>query len=560
MAATLSVDQALRKAKSFARKGAAGEAETLYRSVLDRFPDNRRAIEGLQALNRQGGAGPGQEQVDPAIALFNQGRMQEALSACRALLARHPHAAVLHNLAGSCLLALGKGEDAVASLRQALGLAPHSADIRANLAAALMMLHRLDEAKALLEQAVKINPDQARALSNLGSVFSELGRPAEAIAPLDKALSLAPTMAEAYNNRGNALNHLGRIEEAIADFEKAISLRPGFADAHRNLSSIKRFKPGDPQIAVIEQVLPDASPPDRMQLEFALAKACDDIGETDRAFEFYAAANAKRREQFDDPLAEQRKLFDMARTLFADGVPAPPDGLAPATKRPIFILGMPRSGTSLAEQILASHRDVHGAGELGSLQKAVIPALQAGELDEAAIREIRQSYLGSLDAFGFAEPVVTDKMPANFRWIGFIAAALPEATIIHMKRDPVAVGWSIFRTFFPAGGLEYSFDLADIAAYTELHDAMMGFWAERLPGRIHELDYDRLTENQEEETRRLLDLCRLGWDEHCLSFHETERTVTTASSAQVRQKLYSGSSQAWRKYAKHLGPLIEVLG
>ena len=296
-----------------------------------------------------------------------------------------------------------------------------------------------------------------------------------------------------------------------------------------------------------------------MALSHALAKACDDIGETDKAFDNFARGNMLARQRFADTMREHREIFATLRSIFQDGVPEPVKTPA-ATKRPIFVVGMPRSGTSLVEQILASHRDVHGAGELQAMRVAMAPAAAERRADRQALEGVRQRYLSAIDALGAQEPAIVDKMPQNFRWIGYIAAALPEATIVHTRRDPVAVGWSIYRTFFPAKGLEFTFDLGDIAEYYRLYEELMAFWAERLPGRIVDLDYEALTENQEAETRKLLEQCGLSWDEACLSPHETRRAVRTASAAQVREKIYTGSSQAWRKYEKHLGPLIEALG
>lgn len=561
----MSVELVLRKAKSLARKGDSGEARALYQQVLERFPDNRRALEGMKSLGlpqqaRRRRPPLTQDEANALLALYRQGQLEKAIAAGRTLAARHPDTAFLHNILGACHAGLGQAGEAAACYRRALALDPGSAEIRNNLGDALNRLGRHEEAETELRQALAARPDYPEALNNLANALNHLNRQAEAVPLLQKALKLKPDFAEAFNNLGNARNDLGHRAEAVAAFEAALKARPGYAEAWRNLAAVKRFADGDAAIGELENALSAATASgDRAHLEFALAKALDDIGEHDRAFEHFAAGNRLHRRGIDDPMAEQRNLFDRIRAIFTDGVPAMPIDLPPASKRPVFIVGMPRSGTSLIEQILASHDDVHGAGELQAMRRAVAPVLETGRLDQAAIAAIRKSYLGDLDTLGTAEPVVTDKMPLNFRWIGFIAAALPEAVIVHTRRDPVATGWSIFRTFFPTRGLEFSFDLGDIAAYYRLYEDLMAFWTERLPGRIVECDYERLTEDQEAETRCLLDRCGLKWDERCLAFHETERAVRTASSVQVREKMYRGSSRAWRNYEPHLGPLIEAL-
>lgn len=560
-----SVDQALKKAASLIRKGDKAGAQAMYAAILERFPDNRRAADALAGLaRREAGQSTTQsfdrEKAKAALAQWQAGRFQEALGQAQALLRQHPDVALLHTLEGLCQASLGAHEKALDAHRQALSLAPGIAGNYNNVANALNALGHHAKAVHALERALALKPDYPEALNNLGNAFNGLNKPAQAVDVLEKALALRPDFPAALNNLGIALSSLGRTDEAIGSYEAAVAARPEYAEAWRNLTNEKRFRKGDPQIAAIEHAFAGAAnDSDRMHLAFALGKALADSGEHERAFGFYARGNRLAREKVTDPLGEPRALFARIRSLYEAG-PPPAVAAGPASRRPVFILGMPRSGTSLAEQILASHPQVFGAGELQALRRAAMPHVKAGRMDADSIAAIRRSYLESLDALGTDRPVIVDKMPMNFRWIGFAAAALPEAVFIHTRRDPVAVGWSIFRTYFPARGLEFSFDLADIAAYTRMHDEIMAFWKERLPDRIHEMDYEALTEDQERQTRRLLDVCGLPWDDACLRFHETERSVRTASAAQVRQPLYKGSSQAWRKYEPWLGPLIEGLG
>jgi tetratricopeptide (TPR) repeat protein len=564
MSAALSVDQALRKAKSLAKKGKSGDAEELLQAVLERFPGNRRVMDALQT---GGGANKSgrpltQEEANAALALYRQGRMAEAHEAVSALAARHPDVAFLHNLMGAIKAALGRTEEAVESYRRAVALKPGDAEAHNNLGEALNTLGRHGEALAALEKALRLKPDYADALCNTGNALTRLERQKEAVEALEKAIALRPDFAEAHNNLGNALNDLGRTDDAVAAFEKAIAARPVYAEAHRNLSTIKRYRDGDQQIAQMEHAMKTAknASGDRMHLHFALGKAFDDSGDAERAFSHYSEGNRLRRQETGSPIEKERALFDTLRKAFAGDIPQLTVPAGETAKRPIFILGMPRSGTSLVEQILASHSQVHGGGELQFLRRAVTPVLDGGKPGVAALEKVRLSYLADIETLGTDAPAVTDKMPLNFRWIGFIATAFPEAAIIHTKRDPVATGWSIYKQSFPARGLEFTWDLDDIAAYYGLYEELMGFWHERFPGRIHDLDYEALTENQEDGTRALLSACDLDWDDNCLDFHKTESAVGTASAAQVRRKMYKGSSDAWKPYEAHLGPLIEALG
>ena len=227
---------------------------------------------------------------------------------------------------------------------------------------------------------------------------------------------------------------------------------------------------------------------------------------------------------------------------------------------PIFVLGMPRSGTTLVEQVLASHSRVFGAGELELLESAVA-AHGSTEIPPSidSFTRIRDAYRQGLAKLGVAEAFVTDKMPLNFRWIGYICTALPEARIVHVQRDARATCWSCFKHYFSSRGNGFASDLRDVARYYRLYADLMAFWHDRFPGRIHDLSYEALTEHQEDQTRSLLAYLGLDWEDACLAFHLAERSVQTASATQVRQRLYQGSSEAWRRYEAHLGPMLEVL-
>lgn len=221
---------------------------------------------------------------------------------------------------------------------------------------------------------------------------------------------------------------------------------------------------------------------------------------------------------------------------------------------------MLRSGTTLVEQILASHSMVYGAGELNLMYTAVHETGgPSAAVDEARLARIRKSYLDGLAQLGATEPVITDKMPSNFLWLGFIVTALPQARVIHTVRDARATCWSAYRHYFGGQGNAYTYNLDDLVSFYRMYADLMAFWHDKFPEKIYDLSYERLTEKQEDETRKLLEYLELPWEDHCLNFHETRRPVTTASASQVRQKMYQGSSEEWRKYEHFLRPMIERL-
>ena len=236
-----------------------------------------------------------------------------------------------------------------------------------------------------------------------------------------------------------------------------------------------------------------------------------------------------------------------------------------STIRPIFIVGMLRSGTSVVEQIISSHHEVYGAGELKNLTQIIIPILREHltndktKLSKKTFLSIRKQYLESLSRFNTSENVITDKWPLNFRSIGFILSAIPEAKIIHLKRDARATCWSIYKHYFSDTGNGWAYNFDDLAEFYKLYSEIMRYWHEMFPGKVYDISYEDLTTNQEDETRKLLEYCELEWDQNCLDFHKNKRAVDTASVLQVRQKMYQGSSEAWKEHEEYLQPLIKAL-
>lgn len=425
---------------------------------------------------------------------------------------------------------------------------PASADGALAKAAELLNAGKYADAATLFREAIQESPSEPVAHTGLGVALLHLDRYDEAQAALERAIEIDPASAMALDNLGVLLLNTGDTQGARHCFERAITSAPGLVLSHFNLSRLKRYAGDDPQLAQMEAMRkrsPDA------RISFALGKAYEDLNRIDESFAMYEEGNRIRAKELKySILAEQKMLADIMAFFSAD-IPAERGSTTP---RPIFIVGMPRSGTSLVEQILASHPQVFGGGELPAMGGMGKFALQRKETGFAA--PIRQAYLAQ---FKTDRPVVTDKMPSNFFWVGFILSAFPEAKIINIERDPMAVGWSIYKNYF-ASGHGYSCSFADIAAYYRLYLKAIEFWRQKFPGAIYTLNYEQLTVNQEDETRRLLDYCGLDWNENCLRFHETKRVVKTLSDSQVRKPMYSGSSESWRAFAPHLAPLKIALG
>ena len=516
-------------------------------------------------------AGPARAQIDALMALFERGRHREALARGTALAERYPDAPPILTILGAVNAVMGRLDAAAACLTKALRIEPDFAEAHNNLGMALGELGRHDEAVASFTEALRIKPGNARAHNNLGNALINLGRHQQAIASYGEALRLDPGYAEAHCNLGTALGNLGRHEQAIASYTEALRIKPDYVKVYENLGRIRKYQKDDPRIARMRALLADRAigESDTMLLGFALGKAHDDIGDAETAFQHFLEGNRLRKQQLGYDIASDKRLFRRIKSIFSEDELPTVEAIEPAAggrRQPIFIVGMHRSGTTLVEQILSSHSQVHGADEIHAMNRIVAPLTldvdnaHHGRLTGDLIRHIRIEYLTELDNLGDGEPRVTDKMPLNFRWIGFILTAMPEARIVNLQRDPVATCWSVFKQYISNDSVGYAYDLVDIAEYYKLYIGLMDFWRGKFPNRIYDLHYEALTENQEAETRKLLEYSNLDWEAQCLAFHKTERAVRTPRSVQVRRAIYQGSSQAWRKYEAQLQPMLRALG
>ncbi len=502
-------------------------------------------------------------------ALKNLGRFQEALNDYDTAIQLKPDFVEAYNNKGNTLKELGRFQEALNDFDRAIQLKPDYAEVYNNKGNALKDFGRVQEALNYYNKAIQFKPDFAEAYNNKGNAFKDLGRFQDTFNNYNKAIQLQSDYAEAYNNRGNAFKDLGRIQEALNDYNEAIRLKPDYAEAHRHLSMLKKYKADDALIGTMESLLEkdNLTESDQMHLCYALAKAYEDMADYDKSFKFISRGNDYRKKELNYNLEKERGIIAGIRSIFDTKIEIIPPENDPVM--PVFIVGMPRSGTTLVEQILASHSRVYGAGELDAMNhlgKRILSryyhkntSLDKYQSLQRAVKELYDGYHKALNDLYVNEKIITDKMPGNFIWIGFILSAFPKAKIINMNRDPRATCWSIYKHFFSSKGHGYAYDMDVLAEYYNIYVDLMGFWRNCFPNKIYDLCYEELTENQAEETRKLLSYCGLKFEEQCIDFHKTKRIVKTASADQVRKKMYSGSSEAWKNYEKHIQPMIKKL-
>jgi tetratricopeptide (TPR) repeat protein len=604
------------------RQGRLRDAERLCRSILESEPDRvdvhhnlgnvlcalRRPREAIVCYEKALAIDPDHVEAHNNLGkvLSALDRVEQAVPHFERALALRPHIGGLHSNLGNAVRQLGRLEDAVVHCRDAVAAAPDSAEAHCNLGIALQALDRSDEAIAHYRKALAFRPAFAQAHHNLGEVLLVLGRCQEALPHCERAVALMPGSAEAHCNLGCAVQALGRPQEAIAHYQQALAIRPDLARAHNRLGTawevldrldlaraaharavelaprnadfqlafahVRTFPAGDPHLVALERLGHDIasfSETEQMSLHFALGKALADAGQRNRSFRHIAAGNAlkRRRVDYDEPATLRQ--FERIRQVFTADLMRQKRGGGDPSPAPVFVVGMPRSGSTLIEQILASHSGVFGAGELDDFNQVVASrggpdgaatypevaaALSGGEL-----RRLGADYLGRVRAAAPDAERIVDKMPLNFRYVGLIHLALPRARIIHTRRDPVDTCLSCFSILF-AGDQPYSYDLAELGRYHAGYRALMQHWRRVLPdGVMLEVDYEDVVDDLEGQARRIVAHCGLDWQDACLAFHRTQRAVRTASVLQVRQPIYRGSVGRWRPYAHLLQPLLAAL-
>ena len=505
-----------------------------------------------------------------ALARHRAGALEDAERLYGEVLSVQPdHVQALCNR-GAALRDLERPAQALASYDRALALQPDHVWSLNNRGVALIDLKRPADALASFDRALALKPDYAEALNNRGKALMSLDPapdPDLALASYQRAISLKPDYAEAYDNKGMLLIELGRITEAAEAIERAVSLAPGRARFYYHLAETRRMQGADPQLSAMLAMARDMTtlgPDEQIDLHFALAKALADAGDHARSFEHLAQGNALKRAHVAYDEAATLRTFERTRKAFTRKLMAKAKRAGDPSAAPVFIVGMPRSGTTLVEQVLAGHPEVSAMGETNAFADAMaaegvdfpggVPKMAA-----EALRRLGARYLDRIRAAAPDASRITNKRPDNFRFAGLIHLALPGAHIIHVRRDARDTCVSCFSKLF---GVEvgYSFDLAELGRYHRAYQALMAHWRVVLPeGVMLEVDYEALVADLEGQSRRILAHCGVDWDPRCLDFHMSERRVRTASAAQVRRPIYTSSIGRWRIYEPFLGPLFDAL-
>lgn len=529
----------------------AQEAYQRYSSLVVRFPELAEAAE-----------------------LMRTGKLGKAEQLVREFARQHPDDVNGLRMLADIGMKLGRYDDARTLLQRCLELVPDYHLARHNLAVVLTRQNRLDEAKVQIDRLLKADPGNANYQLLKGTILVQRGEHESALDIYERVLKFYPNQPRAQMNFGHTLKTVGRMGEAIAAYRRCIQMNPGIGEAYWSLANLKtyRFSEEEMQLMLSQVVEQGGDPDDQAHLAFALGKAYEDQGDFGQSFKHYLRGNEIRKLHHRHNVKINvfntvRQIKALTGPFFAErqgwGCPAPD---------PIFVVGLPRSGSTLLEQILASHSQVEGTAELVDIiqvsrqlgkRSRENPASNYPEvlatLSEQQCRELGERYLETTRVQRGDRPFFIDKMPNNFQHVGLIHLILPNAKIIDARRHPMACCFSGFKQLF-AKGQTYTYDLSGMGQYYRDYVILMDHWDHVLPGRVLRVQYENMVENTDDQIRRLLEYCQLPFEEQCLRFWETERAIRTPSAEQVRQPIYRGGLDQWRNFEPWLEPLKEALG
>lgn len=569
-------------------QGDTGRALTAYRRACQFNPalvaSWRAQADILAAAGRDAEAAQAAGQADRVAALpqelvavthlLYEGKLLKAEKLCRAFLQKTPHHVEAMRLLAEIGTRFGVLEDADFLLESAIEFEPGNTQLRLDHIQVLRKRQKFAEALAQARHLYDREPDNPLFQSHYAIECMQTGDYDAALALFDAILEKLPEDPATLTSRGHALKTLGRQEEAVASYRKAFAAKPDHGDAYYALANLKTYRFSDGEIDAMreQEASPDLAFANRVHLCFALGKAFEDREDYDRSFEYYERGNELKRVQTRYTSEQMEEELEAQASVCTAGLFAKQGGKGCEAPDPIFIVGLPRAGSTLLEQILASHSQVDGTLELPNIlalshrlrgrkrvsDKTRYPRI-LHELTPEQLRELGEDYIENTRIHRQGAPFFTDKMPNNFRHIGLIKLILPNAKIIDARRAPMACCFSGFKQLF-AEGQEFTYGLEEVGRYYRGYVELMDHWDRVLPGQILRVQYEDVVADLETQVRRILDFCGLPFEQACLDFHATERAVRTASSEQVRRPIYDSGVEQWRHFERHLDPLKSALG
>ena len=515
------------------------------------------------------------EHIQSAVDVFNTGNLSKAELLTKKLINNNPKVVFLYNLLGLVLAEQKKTDQAMKCYEKGISIDPNFGMIYNNIGLLIYKQKTADnikKAENYYKKAISLDKKISEPHNNLGNLYDYLDKVEDAIDCYKKAIDINPRFSYAHHNLGTAYVTIGKFNEAKKHFEESLKLNPNFTVTHRSLSRITKYTENDEHFMELKKIYSNTNIDDkekRIELGFALGKAYEDIKNFDKSFAHYKEANSLHRKKIDFSLKLEKEKFEEIKSTYNKKLFDKYKNSGSTDSSPIFIIGMPRSGTTLIEQILSSHSKVFGADELEFIPNLIEKNFGDKNLrlffegivnyDKDNFKKIGEEYIAKMKAISNNSKRATDKLPINFLFIGFIKLNLPKSKIVHCYRNAKDNCLSIFKNQFSSGKIKFAYDISEIVEYYNLYDDLMKYWTNFLPDFIYDIRYENLISNTETEIQNLLSNCDLDWSNDCLNFHNNKRPIKTASAVQARSKIYNSSIDSWKNYEKYLNKYFTKL-
>ena len=495
--------------------------------------------------------------------LYKSNKFRESETLCKKLIKDHPKKVILYNLLGLTLTNLNKLDEAIKYFNEGLEVDKNYAEIYSNLGNVYRVKGEVITAENHFKKSIKLNNKLPETYNNLGNLYRSMRKHKEALPCYKKSFQINSNFYPAYYNYGVVCLSLGLFEEAKIHLKKSIKINPNFFEAHRILSKVLKYKPSEEHLDQLKKIFKnsDIDKIKKKEIAFALGKAFEDIENFDDSFKCYSEGNYLHRKSITYKITDEKKEFELIKESFNKNILNLIKPINHSNMKIIFILGMPRSGTTLIEQIISSHKDIYGGDELPFMPNLVNKYFYKDNLfnfrklksfSAIDFKNIGNEYLDKIKSITKNKKVITDKLPINFKWIGFIKLILPNSVIINCNRNPKDTCFSIFKNFFINKKIKFAYNLDEIVNFYNLYQDLMLHWKKTYPNCYFDVQYEKIIQNTEVEIKSLIQNCNLKWDPNCLKFDQNKRAIQTASDTQARNKIYKNSIESWKNYKKYL--------
>ena len=507
-----------------------------------------------------------QREIQNLLNLYKGKKLNEAESFNKNLIATYPGVIFLYNFLGLILTDQKKMDEAIEWYKKGIKVNPKYSMIYNNLGTIYKSREDYVTAEKYFLKSISLDKKIPEPQNNLGNLYLALNKIRLSIKCYKAAIKNNSKFYPAYFNLGTIHMNMGKFKLAKKYFEKSIKLNPYLIQSHRSLSQLIKYTKREKHLTSLKEIFDNKKTNDlqKTEISFALGKAYDDMKDYDKAFYYYKTGNDLRRKKVTFSIDAEKKEFELIKKIFYNDLYKSKTSINNLDDRAIFIVGMPRSGTTLVEQILSSHPDVFGADELYYLPKLIEENFSSVGLvntdEESKMISISNKYISNLKKISQNSKKVTDKLPINFKNIGLIKLILPNSKIIHCSRNPKDTCLSIYKNYFVNTKLNFAYNLDELTEFYQLYINLMNYWKKILPHFIYEIKYEELIKNPNSEIKSLLKYCNLTWNNKCLKFYNNKRPIKTASYTQARKKIYSSSVNSWERYYKYLNPFFSKIG